>query len=106
MPILGALLLSLFSGLATYLGGWFTVKVAGVVAALAAFLALNLGIAAALYALVSTLSLAFPGGISTTFMWVMLPDNALVCLSICTGVDTAVMLYRWNSGALQLAASV
>lgn len=105
MPLLGGLIVSLFGGFATYLGAWFTAKVAAATAALATFLVINLAVVAAFVALVSTISVAWPGGIPTSFIWVMLPDNALLCISVMTGVDAAVLLYRWNTGALTLAAT-
>lgn len=102
MPVLGGLLLSLFGGFASFLAGFMAVKTAKIVAALAAFTALNVALWAAAAAIFATLGAVFPT-IVMTGVWVMVPDNATVCLSARLAWDTALALHRWNGLALDLA---
>lgn len=103
MPILGGLLVSLFGSLATFLTKFLAVRAAAVVAAIAAFLTLTLGLYAAAAAAHATLTVAFPSMLMTG-VWLMVPDNAGICLGALIATDTAVALYRWNVENLHIAS--
>lgn len=105
MPLLASLVVTLFGGFASYLTAFLTVRAATIAAALATFATLNVALYATATALTATLTTAFPS-VLMTGVWLMSPDNLVPCFSIIIGCDTACALYRWNSGALKLAAGV
>lgn len=102
MPILGALLVSLFGGMLSFFVKFLAVRAAAVAAALTAFL-VTIGLfytaAAAAYVSIAT---AFPA-IVMTGVWLFVPDNAGVCLAAIIATDTAAALYRWNMEGLHIA---
>jgi len=105
MPILGALLVSLFGGVATFLSQFLVKKAAFAVAAIAAFSLLTVGLYVGMSALLTGLLLVFPetGPVILTFIWVAVPDVVPVAVSAMIAADTASALYRWNTGNLRLA---
>lgn len=104
MPILGGLLVSLFSGLASFFATWLGLRAAAVAAALATFATLNAALYAAALAAVAGIGATFPS-IVMTGVWLMVPDNAVLCFSAIATCDTFCALYRFNNGALRLAAT-
>lgn len=106
MPLLGSLLVSLFGGLASFFAQWLTKKAAMVAAGLTTFGALNLALFAAFSAAINAVQSSMPGGASiATGVWLAIPDNGALCFATAIACDGAVALYRWNVGALKLAAS-
>lgn len=107
MPLLGGLLVTLFSGLASYLSAWMAKKAAFAVAAIATFGLLTVALIAALQALVAGVVLAFPevDPVVLSIVWMVLPDNATTCVGIAIAADTAIALYRWNVENLRLATA-
>lgn len=105
MPLLGALLQTLFGGLFAFLVRVVGMRLALASAAVAAFAVLTVGMYAAAQAVVSGLSVSFPGSAAALLgVWLVVPDNAAVCLAAIFGTDAAVALYRWNSTVIRLAA--
>ena len=104
MPLLGALLGSLFSGLASVLVELFGKKLAVGIAAVAAFGALTVGLMAAISATLSTLIQAFPVPAWSTFVWVLFPPEVSTAISVCLSTDALVALYRWNADNVELMA--
>jgi hypothetical protein len=108
MPLLGALVTSLFGGIATFFAGFIAKKAAFALAAVATFAALTVAFVAAIQAVAAGITVAFPESspIILSLIWVVLPDNAALCVTACIGADTAVALYRWNSENVRLASMV
>jgi len=108
MPVLGGLLLGLFSGLAEWFAIYLTKKLALATAAVLTFAALTVALYGVIGGLLAGLSLAFPAGGSpvSVGVWLMIPDDGPLCISTIVGIDTAVALYRWNLENLRLAVSV
>lgn len=103
MPLLGSLLVTLFGSIASFLVKFLGVRLAAITAAIATYTTLTLALYAAMAAAAQGIAAAFPS-LWLTGIWIMVPDNAGACLSACILADTAVALYRWNMGSLQLAA--
>lgn len=105
MPLLGALLVSLFSGIAAFFAQWLTKKIAFVAAALTAFAALLFSFLAIISALWASLSAAFPAN-SYVLMgfWMVVPANFAPCLAALITAKLARAAYDYNVGALKLAA--
>jgi hypothetical protein len=91
---------------ADFFGRYLTRKVAIAAAAIAAFSALTVALLAALSALLAGIVSVVPEGnpYIITGMWVVLPHNALACVSAALAADSAVFLYRWNAKIVDLAA--
>lgn len=107
MPLLGSMLINLFTGLITYFCQWFTKKVAIGAAAVATFSALTLVLWAAIGAVMGTIVYAVPGDSAfMTGLWVALPGNASACFAATIAADTAVALYKWNQENLRLMAYI
>jgi len=105
MPLLGSLVVTLFGGIASFLVRFLAVKAAAVAAAVATFGALTVALYAAASGAATAIAVAFPP-VMLTGVWLFVPDNAVACMAACIACDTAVALYRWNTGTLKLAASV
>lgn len=107
MPLLGGLFVGLFGALVDFFVKYVTKKVALMSAALATFLLLTLAFWAAVTAALLGVAVTFPGGDAVAIgVWLMVPDNAPLCLSAIVAVDTAVGLYRWNVENLRFASYV
>jgi hypothetical protein len=107
MPLLGGLLLSLFTGLASFFGRWFAKKGALAAAAIATFTGLTAALYTGMIALIAGIVAALPSSSAWPMaMWLFLPDNAAAVVSVCLGVDTAVGLYRWNVENLRIASYI
>lgn len=108
MPILGALLVSLFSGLAVFLAEMFGKKVAialAFVASLSAVAITLLGLLSLVVVpLASALFASYPG---TGWMGLPFPQPAFgVCMTALGTVWAGTVLYAWQREALRIAASV
>lgn len=105
MPLLGALLQTLFGGLFAFLVRLAGMRLALATAAIAAFSLLTVGLYVAAGAVVAGISASFPSSSAALLgVWLVVPDNAAVCLAAIFGTDAAVALYRWNSSVIRLAA--
>lgn len=105
MPLLGSLIVSLFSSLAVFLAKFLTVRVAAMTAAFATFTALTAAVYVAAGVLAATVAAQFPP-IMMTGVWLFVPDNAPLCVAAMIGCDVLVALYKWNLGGLRLVSSV
>lgn len=104
MPLLAGLLTQLFIGIASFFAKWITRKVA----AIAAGIAIMSVITGTLYlvgkVLVTGLLVAFPmTPWLSTGIWIMIPDNAGVCMAAMFATDMAVAVYRLNVLNVQFA---
>lgn len=97
MPVLGALVVSLFGSLAAFFAKWMAARTAVGVAGLAVFAALTLAFTAAISTAISTV--AFSGSLPAPVILGMsyfAPDNLPLCIATIFAADIAAGLYRWN----------
>lgn len=107
MPLLGSLLMGLFSGLVDFFVKYMSRKTALMAAAVAAFSALTVALYVAISVALVGIAYTFPGGSAVAVgVWLVVPDNAPGCISAIVSCDTAVALYRWNVANLKLASWV
>lgn len=106
MPLLGGLVLSLFQGLFGLIALYVTKRVAVVAAAVATVATITTAFYAACAALVVGVMSGFPGGVYALLgVWLVVPDNAGLCVAAIVAADAAVALYRFNIGSVKVAAS-
>lgn len=105
MPILGALLVSLFAGIAEFLVKFLSKKLAISLAAVTVLGTLTVGMFAALSVVFGGAVGAFPDypGIATA-VWVATPPAVSASISAVIGVDAAVAIYKWNVENLRLVS--
>lgn len=97
MPLLASLLGGLFGGLADFFARWVTKKVAVGAAALVAFTGITLAMWAAVLSSLGLISVAFPASPAVLVgVWLMVPDNGPLCVSVMLSIDATIALYRWN----------
>lgn len=107
MPLLAGLLLSLFTGLASFFTQWFAKKAAFGAAAVITFAALTGGLYLTLSVLISTVVSSMPqSGVLMSIVSMALPAQLPAAIAVYFGVDTAVALYAWNCENLKLASYV
>lgn len=105
MPILGGLLVSLFSGLAAWLAQWVTRKVAVAGAAVATMTALTAALFLSMRATLATLN-GFTTGAPQIFMDMLamaIPSSAPACIGLYVTMWTACTVYVWQKDLLKLA---
>ncbi|MBE7157805.1 MAG: DUF5455 family protein [Rhodospirillales bacterium] len=106
MPLLGALLLPLFSGIVAWLMQWFTRKVAFGLAAVAASSALTLALFVLMRGTISAV-LALSSGLPSMFaqaMGMAVPPAASACLGAYISIWVACTAYTWQRDQLHLFA--
>lgn len=97
MPLLGNLLIWLFSGLAEFLGKYLSKKAAAGLAGVGVFALLTAAMLGAAATAINTLIPAMPGGQYVSLaLWLVVPDNGPAVVSACLATDAAVAVYRWN----------
>jgi len=97
MPLLGALLVTLFVGLAEFFAKWITRKIAVVAAGIAVFLSITTALYFALSLLVAGIVVVFPMSAAVaTGVWMMVPDNGPAVIAACIAGDAAIAVYRMN----------
>lgn len=108
MPVLASLLVTLFSGIASFFASFMAKKVAFAAAAVATFAVLTTAFFAAVAAMLSGISFVFPESDSVVMVmiWAATPPQVTAGLPVALAFDTALALYRWNVSNLNLAASV
>lgn len=107
MPLLGGLLVSIFSHLVGFFVQWMSKKIAIGAAAVAVFLSLTLALWAAVGAILNTVVVMLPADSGILMgMWVAIPDNAQAVVAATIACDTAIALYRWNVENLRLMAYI
>jgi len=103
MPLLGGLLLSLFSGLSEFLVKYLGKKAGFGLAAVSTFALLTGTFLGAMAMAINGLIPAMPGGQYISLgMWLAIPDNAPAVVSACLAADATAAVYRWNKYNLQL----
>jgi len=106
MPIFGALLVTMFTGLAT----WLMQFVAQKVAVALAYVAVLTTVTVAMLALLATVVAPLLSGIFATswFGWMGLafPPVSSACLTALATTWAGTTLYAWQREALRMAASV
>lgn len=103
MPILGNLMIWLFSGLAEFFGKYLSKKAAAGLAGVGVFSTLTLSLLGLAAATINTLIPAMPGGQFVSLaLWLVVPDNGPAVVSACLATDAAVAVYRWNVANLNL----
>lgn len=108
MPILGGLLVTLFSGLATFLADLFGRKVAVALAYVATLGTVMIAMLAVLTAVVAPLS----SSLFSSYPWLgwmglaFPPTVTATCLTALATTWSATVLYAWQREALRIAASV
>lgn len=103
MPLLGGLLVSLFSGIASFFVQYVTKKVAFGLAAAAMFTTLTGG----LFLLMRTTVAQIAGGATLTgqlamFFCAAVPPIAPACIGAITTVWAGCALYKWQTKALDM----
>lgn len=105
MPLLGSLVLGLF----TQLLGAFTLalgrKAAVIAAAIAAVSTATLALTATLAALVSALIPALPSGLALA-AWLFLPSNIVACVAAVVVIDSTCTLYAWYRHDVIMTAKI
>jgi len=103
MPILGNLMIWLFTGLAEFFGKYLTKKAAMGLAAVGVFSTLSGGLLTLASIVITSLVPAMPGGQFVSLaLWLVVPDNGPAVVSACLATDAAVALYRWNVSSLHI----
>lgn len=105
MPLLGALLGNLFTGLAAFLVTFLTRKVAVATAAVAAFGVVTVALLATFNTLVAPLAGALFNTAYGQVLGLAFPPMAGTCLAIMGSCWAACTLYRWQVAAIKLSAS-
>lgn len=107
MPMLAALMVSIFNGLINFFVTYFSKKVAIGLAAVAIFFTLTVSLFTVMTTAFSALVYQFPADSSLAMgLWVAVPPNFLACLSAAVACDTAVALYRWNVENLRILSYI
>ncbi len=97
MPILAALLVSCFTGIAEVFARYVSRRVAAAVAGVALMAALTGALFTALSLLVAGLVTALPTGHGVaTGLWLAIPDNGPAVVAACIACDVAISVYRLN----------
>jgi len=104
MPLLGALLVSLVGGLASFLGSLFAKRLAFYVAAAAAVSAAFAAMLGVINGLFSGLAVVAPVQLVVGSSW-LIPENLDICISARVAAGVAVAIYRWHMNILLRAAS-
>lgn len=105
MPLLGALLVSLFSGLADVLVKFLSRKVAMAAAAVTLFGTITTACYVGVRSAMSALATAIPGGYFATGLSIGVPDNGPACVAAIVGVWVGCTLYVWQAKAVNLWAT-
>jgi len=105
MPLLGALFVSLFGGVASFLVAMLGKKIAVAAAAVAALSVVTVALMVAFRAIVAPL---LAEGFATSygqFLGLAFPPVAGNCIAAIAAAWAACTLYKWQVKAIQLSAS-
>lgn len=106
MPILGGLLVNIFSGLVAWFSMYVTRKVAFVSAAITGMTALTVGLFVVFRGILTALNAAATTGAHQMFidcLGMAIPPNASFCISTYITMWTACTVYTWQRDLLHLA---
>lgn len=106
MPIFSGAIVGLFGWLGSLFGAILSARIAMVAAAITTFGLITAALYTALTLLFAGLVFAMPvtGGAFSSLLWMVCPDNAMVCVAAVVAADTLAALYHWNLGALKFAS--
>lgn len=104
MPLLGGLLVNLFSGVVAYFAQYFARKVAFGIAAVAVMSGLTLGLYVVMRGALATASAGMSGApaIFMSALQMAVPPIAPACISTYVTVWTACTVYTWQRDLLHL----
>lgn len=104
MPALGSLFTALFIGIAEFFAKWVTRKVAAVGAGIAIMAVITGALFVFLGTLVAGFVWTFPiNPALLTGAWILIPDNAPLCVAAMFAADAAIAVYRLNVINVQFA---
>lgn len=105
MPIFAGVLISLMSGLATWLGQFFAAKAAWTIAVVAASTASMLVLWLVIQTAVTALMTSFPNFPHVEMvLYLVVPSNFPLIASTLTTAEAGFAVWRWHRFNLQLAA--
>lgn len=105
MPLLGALLVNLFSGLAGFFGAFVSAKVAATLAAITAIGTAFAALTAIIAAGVAGIAHALPSHpMIATAWWLGIPDNGPACMAFVLLVDGSIAVYHMATNQARLVA--
>lgn len=100
LPWLAGVLGGLFASVFSYFAQYLTKRIALVVTVIAVLVTLTASMFTALQAIITGLSYAVPASISEG-MALLIPDNALPCLTAVISAHVIRYVYDWNVRILQ-----
>lgn len=104
MPLLAALITSLFVAIAEFFAKFITRKVAAVAAGFTIMATITTALYVGLGVLVTSIAWAFPTHPAlATGIWIMIPDNAAACIAAAIAADVSIAVYRLNVLNVQFA---
>lgn len=101
IPFVAGLLGGLFGSLLSFLAKFFTKKVALVFAAILIFTSLTSALFLALKLLVASVAVVTPDFVITAASLVI-PDNAILCITVIVNAKLLRFAYDWNVKIVQL----
>lgn len=94
-------IISFLGSLLTGAFGFFTAVTAKEIALRSAFVAVAIGLLAALYgglsSLISSMAAAMPSVVTAPISWII-PDNFVACVTAYMGAHLAIYVYEWKVG--------
>lgn len=102
MTYLAQFFVSIFSGLFTWLAGYFTRKTALALTVIATGLAMTTTFYVSIKLLVSGVVATVSNQYLLMGFWALWPDNADLCISACLSADVAAFVYRYKLKIMQM----
>lgn len=107
MPVLGALMVNLFAGLASFFSGFLAAKAAILVAALAASALALTTLTVAITAGLATITATLPDHpMVATGLYFAIPENGPAVMAFCLLVDASIAVYRLAMDKVRMGVSV
>jgi hypothetical protein len=104
MPILAALLVTLFTGLAGFLAQYVTKKMAIGLALVAVLATITVALLLAMRALIAGIAPTIGSGNISIGLSIAIPSNASACITAVIACWTMCTIYTWKKKALTLFA--
>ncbi len=101
MPILAAFLGAIFASIVSFLAKWLSKRVAVILVAVSALVALTSAFILSIDALYSLIIVVFPDSLNAGLSWVI-PPNAKPCVAATLTAYSLRWVYDWNSKIIQL----
>ena len=107
MPLLGALMVSLFSGIAGFFATWVTKKVAMAAAVVVVFATLWVAFVTAINVIWASLTATFPANSAVIMgFWMVVPSNFVPGVSALITAHLAAVAFSYNKETLRLVSYV